>query len=480
MASQQIRLSKKMIMLFLHIIVVLGVGLYGYTSLHHDMRLIVERETNIFDVFSNRAKLIYPGELLDHIEYTYTPFSSISDAKAYLYGYELTSHERFALRPIVDTVPPSLSIYRYILSYPEVVGIYLLTNKNLLVGLSSQRELIPERLAETKDLFTSKPWRHYFGCIGFKTNNVLCSKKDSFVSDISDDLLTHRKIFILYFPFHFYNYKINEYQYGLLGIDIDINNAFKHVLSPFEHSNPTKSLISFRPQICPRLYICLQEELMRTKANSALYLIWQYRVDDFIYRQIKSAAFVLIVVTYMIVTFLWSKLSPRISNHFHRDKLTGLPRRDFLDEKNLQKYNVLLLIDIDNFKSVNDTFGHDIGDLVLTCFAEKIKKQLRGEDLALRWGGEEFLILLKTSKGIEAINPVVARLLEPLVIDEIDSPVTISGGLVKINQSHTMEKITKIADKLLYEVKQNGKNNIATKESGKTIFFRKIDAGQTK
>lgn len=68
--------------------------------------------------------------------------------------------------PLVRTFPNApLAIYRYILSYSEVVGLYLLTNKKILIVLSSERVFIPEQLeGQPNDLFKSKPWLHYFSC----------------------------------------------------------------------------------------------------------------------------------------------------------------------------------------------------------------------------------------------------------------------------------------------------------------------------
>ncbi|UXB09969.1 GGDEF domain-containing protein (plasmid) [Aeromonas dhakensis] len=473
-------LSKKVMLLIFNFIIILGLGIYGYSSLRHDMRLIVEREVNIFDIFGRRVELADPSELLDYIDSNYTPFSSGNDANAYVYGYELTSHERFSIRPIIGTDKISLATYRYILSYPDVVGLYLLTNENLLIGISYDKNFIPEKIAGSESIFKSKPWVNYFGCDDFSTKKILCSKGSSFVSDIGDDLLTHEKIFVLYYPFNFFNYKKHKYQYGLIGVDINTKDAFKYSLNPFDYGNPTQSLVSFHVPECPAFYICFQQEMMRTKANSPLYLIWHYRIDDFLYRQLKSSAFMMVFIVYILIVLTWSKIHSEISRYFHKDKLTGLSRRDILDEKIFHKYNFLLLVDIDNFKYVNDTYGHDTGDFVLNSFAVKIKNQLRVGDIALRWGGEEFLILLQVKNSEDKIDSAVIRLLEPLIVDGVDSPITISGGLVKIDPSHTIEKATKLADNLLYEVKRNGKNNFAKKENGKVMFFVRNDRDNEK
>lgn len=246
MRSLPFRTSVKMLLLILNLIVLFGLGVYGHTSLRHDMRLIAKREVNIFDIFSRRVELVDPKELLLYIDNDYTPFSNNDNAQVFVYGYELTSRARFFLHPILASANAPLTIYRYILSYPEVVGLYLLTDQKLLLGLSSGRVFIPEKLEDQKnDLFKSKPWIHYFGCGYFINKKVLCSKDSSFVSDIDEDLLTHKKIIVLYYTYHFFNYQKNEYQHGLIGVDIDIQNTFKYALNPFGQNNPTQSLVSF-------------------------------------------------------------------------------------------------------------------------------------------------------------------------------------------------------------------------------------------
>ncbi|MGR1222014.1 GGDEF domain-containing protein [Aeromonas veronii] len=465
---------KKVIPYVLGVVLLIIFFIYGYQSLRHDIVLIAKRERNVFNLFERRVDLASPADLLSFVESGYSWFSSFPDAKAYVYGYELTSRERYALYPIVNVGRSKIANYKYILSYPEVTGVYLLTNDKILTGVSNNKSSIPEKLPETHyDLFKFPPWIHYFDCAQFKQWNKLCNESGYYVSDISTDVLSQKKIFAIYYPYHYFDTVRSAYRYGLTGIDIDVKSAFKNALNPFEKNNPTFSLVSFTIDKCPRLYFCFRQEMMRTASKTPLFIIWGYSISDFIYKQLASSSFRTIVIVYLLFFLGWNKLSHVILTFFNTDKLTGLPRREIFDEKSFHRYNYLLILDIDNFKSINDTWGHDTGDVVLRSFAAKIKIQLRGDDKAFRWGGEEFLILIKSPVTIENLRPLIMRLLEPLVgIEEIEQPITFSGGLVKITPSHTLSSAIKIADNLLYEVKRSGKHNVAYKQAGKVLLFK--------
>jgi diguanylate cyclase (GGDEF)-like protein len=129
------------------------------------------------------------------------------------------------------------------------------------------------------------------------------------------------------------------------------------------------------------------------------------------------------------------------------------------------------MTDIDFFKGVNDTYGHAVGDLVLKTIAKVIRGQLREYDIAGRYGGEEFSILLPFTK-IEEAKMVAERLrkaIEEKVIDiskinpdsEIkEISVTLSLGIYEMQESDNDEDLLKKADKALYEAKNTGRNKV--------------------
>ncbi|MFH5185067.1 GGDEF domain-containing protein [Paenibacillus sp. TAB 01] len=125
----------------------------------------------------------------------------------------------------------------------------------------------------------------------------------------------------------------------------------------------------------------------------------------------------------------------------------------------------LALIDIDNFKTINDTFGHRVGDLVLSGVARIIKETIPANDIAARYGGEEFAILLFEADFEDAVKLLdsIRAAVSGTSFEELDgTPVTISIGISSYKPSLNKESLFEQADKNLYKAKRSGKNRIAT------------------
>ena len=158
------------------------------------------------------------------------------------------------------------------------------------------------------------------------------------------------------------------------------------------------------------------------------------------------------------------------------DSLTSLPNRNLFFEhlrKGLQQARrqgrlaALLLVDLDGFKEVNDTFGHDIGDELLREIANRLQQCVRGTDTVARLGGDEFtviLINLEQPQGAEAVaRKIVERLAEPVPLGEASATVTASVGiaLYRPQQPDTLDlamKLLRQADAAMYAAKRSGKN----------------------
>ncbi|MBC8238319.1 MAG: diguanylate cyclase [Helicobacteraceae bacterium] len=152
------------------------------------------------------------------------------------------------------------------------------------------------------------------------------------------------------------------------------------------------------------------------------------------------------------------------------DGLTGVYNRNKLDEifkdeiLRSQRYNntlSIVLIDIDNFKSFNDTFGHLIGDEILIMMAQNVKIQLRENDIFARWGGEEFVILFKETSVAEA------KIVSEKLRDKIQKTkhasagsITASFGITEYIDGDTVKSILKRCDEALYRAKVNGRNRV--------------------
>ncbi|NKF22446.1 diguanylate cyclase [Solimonas marina] len=159
------------------------------------------------------------------------------------------------------------------------------------------------------------------------------------------------------------------------------------------------------------------------------------------------------------------------------DPLTGLPNRRLMLEQ-LQAAGQrrdtdfsLALLDVDHFKQINDAYGHDIGDQVLTRIAALLRSQLRSHDVCARWGGEEFLMLwpdLELSRAIEVaerIRLTMAR--TPFEIQGVQRTLTISIGVAGYRPDVDQDSadIIKRADFALYAAKRAGRNRTIAERS---------------
>jgi len=156
------------------------------------------------------------------------------------------------------------------------------------------------------------------------------------------------------------------------------------------------------------------------------------------------------------------------------DHLTGLFNRRHFNTMLQREYNLAqrykrplacLMADIDHFKSINDSWGHHIGDSVLKEISDTLKKNLRNVDIVARWGGEEFVVLLPQT-DIDASMDAAERLLESIASYKfnglIDITVTLSIGIsfVPDTSISSAEAMVKAADSALYMAKNNGRNRI--------------------
>ncbi len=447
-----------------------GLGLvfnYTYLSIRHDMQLITAKQPNLFELFYQRARILAPEKLASFIDNSSikTPiFSENGDATAYAYGYDLATLARLAVIPILPPANQMLSTYQYLLSYPEVLNLYAFYNDRRILGMVDDKRMLPGELQPVNtNLNDIEPWTHYFGCAAFAATHVPCSTDEAQVSDIYTDTFTGLKTITLYFPFVFFDPALADYRYGLTGIDIAIDEAFKDVLRPFESLNPTRTVLSFEEvEPCRPWHLCLSTPLMKTKAGNDLFLKWSYSYGDVVRAVLYGPAFKLYLIVLLLLMLTGRGIYGRLRTLALTDHLTRLPRRDILEQALLKEYDFLMLLDIDNFKSINDTHGHGVGDLALVAFARHLTTNMRKGDKAIRWGGEEFIILYKGLNDRASMRQAVTRLLaSQLQIPELPAPITFSAGVIRIRDYLTVAEATDLADALLYHVKQHGKHNIA-------------------
>lgn len=153
------------------------------------------------------------------------------------------------------------------------------------------------------------------------------------------------------------------------------------------------------------------------------------------------------------------------------DKLTGLYNRRYFSQKMnefIRAFHMecvqfsLLIIDIDHFKRVNDTYGHQVGDIILAELAQLLKETVSEQGIVCRFGGEEFTIIL-IGHDEEVANTINARVAEK-TWPHVDH-LTVSIGMAQFNDADTEETLIEHADKALYYSKEHGRNRVTVYEN---------------
>ena len=184
---------------------------------------------------------------------------------------------------------------------------------------------------------------------------------------------------------------------------------------------------------------------------------------------------VVMIVVLILLNRVVRRFQLRIETQAMTDSLTGLPNRRGFDRiamnaiaETRREHKALsaMLLDLDHFKWLNDTHGHLAGDEVLSGFAEDIRRCLRDTDIICRWGGEEFIILLKdtNSSGARRVAEKIRLLAEQhtYVFTGSALQVTVSLGLTELHPDDTLQSLIARADQALYSAKQSGRNRVCT------------------
>ncbi len=221
--------------------------------------------------------------------------------------------------------------------------------------------------------------------------------------------------------------------------------------------------------------------LLNTKYISELdlYLLVEAKLSDFTnkarslyYINLLISVFIALIITF-IITFIIKKYNKQLEYLAEYDQLTNINnRRAFIQKINfmflLNRRNnhkiCIAFIDIDNFKNINDKYGHTIGDKVLIIVSSIMKNSIRSSDLIARWGGEEFIIALINSDiedSKKIINNIREKLLNDLELKALlAEELTISTGLTSLKNDEGLDEIINRADNGMYKAKNSGKDTI--------------------
>ncbi len=165
------------------------------------------------------------------------------------------------------------------------------------------------------------------------------------------------------------------------------------------------------------------------------------------------------------VLFLIKSSLYRFLYYYRLDNMTGLYLRDFQEEKlNRTSGKSIIIIDIDNFKAINDQYGHFHGDLVIKEVCHRIKKYVRRGDMAIRWGGEEFVIVLNDISYTGLLNRTEAIRYSIAIESIAGISVSVSIGATT-GKTLSFKKAFKLADTALYQSKHSGRNRVTVLEA---------------
>ena len=315
----------------------------------------------------------------------------------------------------------------------------------------------------------------------------------------------------------FINYKIYDINYQMIGVtgialkvsyiddmlkEFRLNHNFivtfynksgeiilsEKSINPYENIEENKNINKFKDRIISKSSNLIEFEgdggtnLIKTKyiPELDLYLSVEAEVNNLMkdvkkvfYFSLILSSIITIIIT-LIILFIIKKYHKRLTFLAEHDTLTSLTNRRVFEEK-LNQFLLLLkrshqplsliFLDIDDFKKINDSFGHHIGDLVLKRISSILSTHIRQTDIISRWGGEEFIIAL-IDTGIEEAKVIAEKLRLSLEKDYtlkglINASVTASVGISQASAEDTIESLLQRADEAMYTSKKDGKNMVS-------------------
>lgn len=146
---------------------------------------------------------------------------------------------------------------------------------------------------------------------------------------------------------------------------------------------------------------------------------------------------------------------------YNRRKFNELLTHEVERSKRYKTGLSIIMCDIDHFKKINDTFGHDVGDNALQVFSTKITENIREVDMFARWGGEEFMILMPnvTIGNASSVAEKLRKVIEETKIKNVNS-LTASFGVTDLSEDDTAETFIKRVDEAMYKAKNSGRNKV--------------------
>ncbi|MGF1720397.1 diguanylate cyclase [Vibrio kyushuensis] len=261
----------------------------------------------------------------------------------------------------------------------------------------------------------------------------------------------------------------DEYE-GLISLDIDIDFLLN---SRGELSSPIRIINRDRDSVSDSAYWVRELVFEGVVFNHLIFYDFDLNeeIKRFFSQEKYSLLIILLVYIFSVLVLFYVNTNAERS-HFRdlaaRDPMTGLLNRRgfeaFLARTSHQHTFALAVFDIDNFKSINDTYGHDVGDDVICHISEQLEKNIRSDDAVARFGGEEFVVYLKgyDEKQLVQILERVRVAISEKSTEVIEQGFTVSGGAEIMIPTFNLDfnQLFKLADEKLYQAKTSGKNKL--------------------
>jgi diguanylate cyclase (GGDEF)-like protein/PAS domain S-box-containing protein len=243
------------------------------------------------------------------------------------------------------------------------------------------------------------------------------------------------------------------------------NCVGKHILNLFKSSNSDDLLNAFDEAMAkPNVDI---ETSIRIEVEPEVHHFFQVHIRNLL----NNVHIGGLLLTFHDITER-AAVEQALTHQATHDRLTGLPNRsqimarlgEALTNSKITGQSIgALFIDLDNFKTINDTLGHEMGDLLLVKVAKRIQRTIRPSDMAARLGGDEFVILLNNAGGADAGETIAKRIAEqfarPFHLGDEDVPVTASIGVALSQESDAEPNdLLRRADTAMYQAKHQGKS----------------------
>jgi diguanylate cyclase (GGDEF)-like protein/PAS domain S-box-containing protein len=262
------------------------------------------------------------------------------------------------------------------------------------------------------------------------------------------------------------------------GMILEVNDSFSHTTGYSRKEAIGKNHRIFQSgRQSPKFYVDMWQALLKEGSWSGE--IWNRRKNGDMYAEMKTISAVSnangIATHYVSLgndITLMKKNQANLERIAHYDIITNLPNRVLLSDRlsqamlqcgRHQKSLAVIFIDLDGFKAINDTYGHDVGDKLLISLSVRIKKTLREGDTLARFGGDEFVAILADLAKVDDCEPILERFLqaasEPVTIGDVILNVTASIGVTLYPQDNVdADHLIRHADQAMYKAKELGKN----------------------